>query len=145
MIIRGLSPDDALHCAQLHRLSFEAAWNEAALLGHIEKDIGYGVFTPQLSGFIIISHAVDQAEILTLAIDPVFRRQGLAKKLVNAACQEVIKRGASVLFLEVAEDNHGAIALYRASGFTPIGRRPAYYRRSGGRIAALTYRKDLLN
>ena len=51
--------------------------------------------------------------------------------------------GVSVLFLEVAEDNAAAKALYDRCGFTPIGKRPAYYRREGGRVAALTFRKDL--
>lgn len=144
-MIRALLPGDAGHCAQLHGLSFETAWDEAALLGHIERDFCYGVFTPLLSGFIIISRAADQAEILTFVIDPDLRRQGLAKQLLNGACENMAQRGVDVLFLEVAEDNHGAIALYQMSGFTPIGRRPGYYRRASGRIAALTYRKDLLN
>jgi len=47
------------------------------------------------------------------------------------------------MFLEVAEDNEAAIHLYRSLGFQPIGRRPAYYRRADGRVAAITFSKKL--
>lgn len=144
MMIRALSPHDAPPCAKLHGESFEAAWDEDAIMVHIEKDLCLGGFAPDLSGFIILSLAADQAEILTLAVARECRRKGLAQKLVSAACQAAVQRGAAVLFLEVAEDNRAAIALYKSCGFIPIGRRPAYYRRADGRIAALTYRKDLL-
>jgi len=36
------------------------------------------------------------------------------------------------MFLEVAADNLAAQSLYAGAGFNPIGRRPAYYIRSGG-------------
>ena len=36
-------------------------------------------------------------------------------------------RGASEAFLEVAEDNRAARALYARGGWAPVGRRPGYY------------------
>jgi ribosomal-protein-alanine N-acetyltransferase len=50
------------------------------------------------------------------------------------------RRGARRGFLEVAEDNDAALALYTAAGFAAIGRRPAYYRGRSGARAALTLR-----
>ncbi len=48
------------------------------------------------------------------------------------------------LFLEVAEDNAAARALYELHDFRPVGRRPDYYRmRDGSTVAALTMRRDL--
>lgn len=144
MIIRPLSSLDIARSTEVHWASFEQSWDKNSLSQHIDIDICLGVFTPHLSGFIILRQAADQAEIITLAIDPPQRRKGLAQKLVEAACQNLKQRGAAVLFLEVAEDNKAAVALYSAVGFLPIGRRPAYYKREGGRVAALTYKKDLL-
>lgn len=40
--------------------------------------------------------------------------------------------GATRLFLEVAEDNAAARALYDRLGFEPAGRRPRYYSRPNG-------------
>ncbi len=46
--------------------------------------------------------------------------------------------------LEVAEDNHAAQALYAATGFDRVGRRPGYDRQPGGAaVAALVLRRDL--
>jgi ribosomal-protein-alanine N-acetyltransferase len=143
MIIRPLSRDDAAAAAVCHAASFAKAWDANAIAAHIDKDLALGAFNPDLCGFVILSHAADQAEIITLAVLPALRRAGLARGLVDAAFKALKQRGAAVVFLEVAEDNQAAIGLYRASGFVPMGRRPAYYKRAGGRVAALTYRKNL--
>jgi ribosomal-protein-alanine N-acetyltransferase len=37
------------------------------------------------------------------------------------------------MFLEVGESNVPAVGLYRTCGFSPVGRRPDYYRDSEGR------------
>ena len=52
-------------------------------------------------------------------------------------------RGADIIFLDVAEDNVPAIALYRRAGFYQHGRRSGYYRRPQARIAALLFQKRL--
>jgi ribosomal-protein-alanine N-acetyltransferase len=47
-------------------------------------------------------------------------------------------QGATRLFLEVADDNAAALALYARAGFSEAGRRPGYYARpDGGRQDAL--------
>ena len=62
------------------------------------------------------------------------------KENIVAAAQA----GAVRLFLEVAEDNAAARALYDRAGFRPIGRRKAYYARpDGGRTDALVLGRDL--
>ena len=134
---------DAARAAALHAMSFETGWTPDSLKTHIKADLCLGHFSPALSGFIIIKSAADQAEIITLAVGPSARRQGVAGQLLNDAVVHLKPKNISILFLEVAEDNEAAIKLYRKSGFTPIGKRLAYYRRAGGRVAALTFRKDL--
>ncbi|HEY0838393.1 MAG TPA: alanine acetyltransferase, partial [Azospirillum sp.] len=41
-----------------------------------------------------------------------------------------------------AEDNAAARALYAAAGFATVGRRPGYYKRPDGRVAALVLRRS---
>lgn len=94
-------------------------------------------------GFIILRHSFDQAEILTLVTDPQNRRAGLGRSLAEEGFKILRDKGAEILFLEVAEDNTAAIELYRAAKFEQFGRRPAYYKRENGRVAALTFRKRL--
>ncbi|MDZ4062926.1 MAG: GNAT family N-acetyltransferase, partial [Brevundimonas sp.] len=89
-------------------------------------------------GFILIRSVADEAEILTLAVDPGARRQGLGARLVREGAAAAAARGAARLFLEVADDNPAALALYAGAGFTEAGRRPGYYARpDGGRQDAL--------
>jgi len=80
---------------------------------------------------------LDEAEILTLATDPAHRRQGLAASLLARFEAEARARGAAHAFLEVAEDNAAARALYEGRGYREVGRRPAYYARPGAPAAAL--------
>lgn len=82
---------------------------------------------------------LDEAEVLTLAVAPRARRCGHARALLAGFDAEITARGARTAFLEVAEDNHAALALYAASGWTRIGRRPRYY----GPVAALIMSKTL--
>jgi [ribosomal protein S18]-alanine N-acetyltransferase len=67
--------------------------------------------------------ASDEAEILNIAVDPPFRRRGVASALLTAVCQQA----QGTIFLEVAEPNAPAIALYRKHGWQQAGIRAGYY------------------
>lgn len=126
----------ATRLADLHAAAFAAPWDAAAfetLLGQA------GVFAIDASqGFILIRSVADEAEILTLAVAPAARRQGLGARLVRDGAAAAAARGAARLFLEVADDNVAALALYAGAGFVEAGRRPGYYARpEGGRQDAL--------
>ncbi|MBY5973995.1 ribosomal protein S18-alanine N-acetyltransferase [Ferrimonas balearica] len=95
-------------------------------------------------GFLLGRTTLDEAEILTLAVDPAHRRQGLGRTLVAAFEETARARGATIAFLEVAADNAPAIALYLGAGFVRAGRRPRYYRAPDGEMKdAEILRKDL--
>lgn len=114
------------------------------MLAHISNDIALGyVDDKTLHGFILIRLVRDAAEVLTLAVAPERRGDGLGYELLVSGEKALVKLGAAELFLEVAEDNSSAISLYRRCGFETIGRRPAYYKRAKGRVAAINYVKQL--
>jgi ribosomal-protein-alanine N-acetyltransferase len=77
-------------------------------------------------GFALIRVVAGEAELLTLAVDPEHRRQGIASALMH---DWMIASEAGSAFLEVAADNQPAIALYAGHGFEICGRRAGYYRR----------------
>jgi ribosomal-protein-alanine N-acetyltransferase len=116
--------------AALHAEAFDAPWDAAAfadLLGQA------GVHLAEVAGgFILIRTVADEAEILTLAVRPAARRLGLGATLVARGAAEAAARGARRLFLEVADDNAAARALYDRAGFVEAGRRPRYYARANG-------------
>jgi [ribosomal protein S18]-alanine N-acetyltransferase len=68
-------------------------------------------------------NAPGEAEILNLAVDPDFRRRGVASALLKAMGEEA----QAAVFLEVAEPNAAALALYNRHGWEPIGVRHGYY------------------
>ena len=126
----------AARLAGLHALAFSAPWDAAAFEALLGQAGVLAIEVPE--GFILIRSVADEAEILTLAVDPAARRQGLGTRLVREGALASAARGATRLFLEVADDNHAALALYARAGFTEAGRRRGYYARpEGGRQDAL--------
>ncbi len=120
---------DRLHA--LHAAAFDQPWPA----GEIERLMrilgGFAVLAEEEApqGFVLIRTVADEAEILTLAVAPEFRRRGIGRGLVEAAAQEASRRGARSFFLEVAEDNLTALALYESADFQAVGLRRAYYAR----------------
>ncbi len=140
--MRPLTAVDAKAMAVIHAKSFERGWPELDMAVHINRDLCFGLGDPLIS-FVILSVVDDQAEILTIATHPDHRGTGQGTTLLRGAMSRLASRGVQTLFLEVAEDNVAAQSLYRRAGFDAIGRRPGYYRREKGRVAALTFSKRL--
>lgn len=67
------------------------------------------------------------AHITTVAVDPEWRRCGIATRLVLAIVRGGLATGCSSLTLEVRMANDGAQELYRRFGFAPAGVRKNYY------------------
>lgn len=134
---------DAL--ALLHAEAFARAWDQpwnrdsiAALLAMPGAFGLIGLIDGAPAGLVIAREAAGEAEILTLGVIPDARRRGLARLLLDETASRAAAEGAERLFLEVAEDNLAAQALYAHAGFVRVGRRPDYYAREGGtRVAAL--------
>lgn len=95
------------------------------------------------AGFFLSRHGYEEEELLLLAVDPGFRRLGLASRLLEWLRDDAAGRGARRLLLEMRRGNP-AEALYRAHGFRQIGERPGYYRTPDGtRLDALTFACEL--
>jgi ribosomal-protein-alanine N-acetyltransferase len=94
-------------------------------------------------GLILVRVAADEAEVLTFCVAEGARRRGLGTALLEAACEMAQSREGAQMFLEVSEDNPGAMALYQKSGFTVVGRRAAYYRHGSLAADAIVMRKSL--
>ena len=78
----------------------------------------------------------DEAELLAISVSPHARRQGAGRFLLARSLAAAAGRGARRMVLEVAVDNHPAIALYRAFGFATCGRRVDYYHTESGAVDA---------
>lgn len=72
--------------------------------------------------------AAGEAELLRVAVHPDARRQGLARKLLEASESFLRATGIADLYLEVRTANAPARALYEALGWQVQRVRKAYYR-----------------
>jgi len=130
----GAAPDDgtrvrAARLAAIHAGAFagphDTPWSEAAFADLLGQP---GVFALESAdGFILMRAVADEAEILTLAVRPEARRAGQGGRLVGEGVLAAAARRAGRVFLEVADDNAAARALYARAGFLEAGRRPGYY------------------
>jgi [ribosomal protein S18]-alanine N-acetyltransferase len=132
---RVLRAADARACSRIHATSFAHPWSAAefeALL--IDSTcVGDGVEEKAgLAGFVLSRRALDEAEILTIVVDPATRKKGCGRRLLGAHVARLAGLGISRLFLEVDEKNTAALALYRQFGFAVIGKRKEYYSQSDG-------------
>ena len=68
-----------------------------------------------------------EADILTVAVLPAYRRQGIAKEFMRQIEAYAIEREASAMMLEVELSNESAIKLYESLGYMKISVRMDYY------------------
>ena len=79
------------------------------------------------NGFIVYRIVVDEAEIITIGVNPEKRRLGIASAMIGIIEQTTKNQGVKKIFLEVASDNIPGQRLYENCGFKTIGLRPKYY------------------
>lgn len=149
MRIAMLAAADLAAVTRIHAASFDDAWSTPMLRRILAMPGAGGIVArndagEEVVGFALSRIAGGECEILSLAVDPVHRRRGVGRTLLNAAVEWAEISRASAVFLEVAEDNDAARTLYIAHGFEAVGRRPDYYRlRDGTLTAAITMRRSL--
>ena len=80
-------------------------------------------------GYVGMMYVLDEGYISNVAVDPDFRRQGIADALIDRLVERCLMHGLSFVTLEVRAGNEPAIALYRKHGFDPVGLRKNYYDR----------------
>lgn len=78
-------------------------------------------------GFAGLGVSGPQADVLTLASHPRARGRGIGQALLGHLLGSARAAGCEAIHLDVRSDNHVALGLYTAHGFTEIGRRTGYY------------------
>ena len=113
--------------AALHAACFTTPrpWSAAEIASLLDSPLTFALTAPH--GFIMGRVVAGEAELLTPAVVPLQRRPGLAARPLQSFLPECRAPGADSVFLEVAEPNLPARALYAAHGFTKSGLRRAYY------------------
>jgi ribosomal-protein-alanine N-acetyltransferase len=133
--------------ADLHALCFDEAWSRDAVAGVLGGPGAFGLIARaggRARGFALGRAVGDGCELLAMGVLPTQRRRGLGRALLARVLARAAAAAAAAVFLEVAEDNRAARALYHAAGLRLVGRRKGYYRRRGGPpMTALVLRLEL--
>jgi len=133
-IVRTASPDDFERIVELEHACFEGD------LAYSRRQLQYLVFSANstvlvetahgvIRGFLIVLYRTGSsvAGIETVNVDPAYRKRGVAARLFATAEEDIRKKGAKKIRLEVSTTNHAAIILYKRAGFKKIGLLKNYY------------------
>ena len=151
-IIENTYHTDIESIAEIHASSFSALWSEDEIAALLSQDQVDSLIVRQpnilkqrkILGFVICRKAADEAEILTIAVQPRQRKKGFGRMLVEALIRKLYRDGIKKLFLEVDDQNDGAVKLYQNIGFTKVGTREQYYTKASNNTGnAVIMRYDI--
>jgi ribosomal-protein-alanine N-acetyltransferase len=131
LVARDLDVVSSLHAAAFLALG-ERGWTRQEMVELCASPGVSGVLLlsdGKEIGFALCRVALDEAELLTIAVDAGHRRRGAGRLLLDTVVDQVRAAGALALFLEVGADNPAACSLYEQKGFAVVGRRAGYYQR----------------
>ena len=130
--LRKLELRDLNEVEEIERVSYPTPWSRSMFASELAKpsSISLGAFEPdthELLGYLIISRYVDAWHVMNVAVDPDYRRRGIAATLLERLFELTasdVRRGYT---LEVRVSNATAIGLYERLGFEARGIRRGYY------------------
>jgi ribosomal-protein-alanine N-acetyltransferase len=130
--LRKLELRDLDAIERIERASYPTPWSRSMFASELAKpsSLSLGAFEPdggRLLGYLIISRYVDAWHVMNVAVEPVHRRRGIARTLLDRLFEVTATDERRGYTLEVRVSNIGAIKLYEALGFKARGVRRGYY------------------
>jgi ribosomal-protein-alanine N-acetyltransferase len=106
------------------------AWSASRITWHVrhpESIVLTAKAAETIAGFAIMRYADDVAHLNLLAVDPVYRRRGVARRLMTWLEETAFTAGTFIIGLELRATNEEAYAFYSALGYRELGRVQGYY------------------
>ena len=131
-MIRIVEMGDA-HVAEVARLEtvcFSDPWSERSIASELSNPLSYWLVAldgGKIAGYVGSQSVLGESDMMNVAVDPDYRRQGIAEQLVTELIAALKDRGNYQLTLEVRASNTPAQKLYEKLGFVSVGKRPRYY------------------
>lgn len=128
--------------------TFGEAWTRSQLIGilpmsGITLTLAVDEAEDRAVGFSLVRTVADEAELLLIAVLPMRHRRGIGGLLLEDFLDRARADAVSRVHLEV-RDGNPAISMYRAAGFSQVGRRTDYYHAtSGEHFDAITLAREL--
>ena len=125
-----MNKDHVPQIAYLEAQCFSDPWSEKSIASELENPLSLWLVAEengQVYGYVGSQTVLDESDMMNVAVDPGFRRQGIARALIETLIAELSKMGSRCLRLEVRVSNETARALYARMGFQQLGLRKNYY------------------
>ena len=129
--LRRLEVSDLDDVERIERVSYPSPWSRSMFAGELAKPSSLSLAavteTGELVGYLVLSRYVDAWHVMNLAVEPVWRRQGIASALLERLLADTSGDTERGYTLEVRVSNDAAIRLYERFGFRSRGVRRGYY------------------
>ena len=128
--LRRLSLSHLGDIEKIEQNAYPTPWSRTMFASELAKptSICLGAFEgTRLVGYIINSRYVDAWHVMNVAVDPDYRRRGIATRMLEELFELTKDDGRRGYTLEVRVSNTGAIDLYERLGFERRGVRRGYY------------------
>jgi ribosomal-protein-alanine N-acetyltransferase len=125
VILRPATDEDVSAVTALEVETFGAdAWSTVSVRDELtgERRTAVVACDPDVVGYAVAMAAGDVVDLQRIVVAASHRRQGLARRLLDAVSP------AGRMLLEVGAGNSAALAFYAGEGFVEISRRRRYYR-----------------
>jgi ribosomal-protein-alanine N-acetyltransferase len=130
MEIRDFLKNDIDDIILIEEKSFKRPWTKAMLTDSASNEkVRFKVALEEgkVAAFCIYRTIEGETEILSIAVEPRFRRRSVARRMLGYMENDVKKENSKNVFLEVRQSNAAAQKLYLSFGFEKIAIRRKYY------------------
>ena len=117
--------------AEIERNTFSEPWSENSLMLLCTEEYPSFVLTDEggdVLGYISSARALDELQMINLAVRSDCRGKGFAKLLLSSLDEFCREEKIESISLEVRQSNVAAISLYEKQGYQAVGQRRGFYR-----------------
>ena len=137
MIIRKFVPTDLKRVFEIENMSFDRSYGINMFQQLYEMGIGFLVAEEDdyVIGYVMFWIKYEyQGHIISIAVDKNYRRQGAGTHLLVKAISILSLLKIDTIYLEVNENNEGAVEFYKKFNFQIDRVVPGYYENGDGAI-----------
>ena len=130
MMINPLILEDLNQVLELEKRCFTEPYSRELWEEELKLDIAHPFVLKKdqkIIAYVDFWAVRGEAQLIKIAVDPFFQRQGLGAYLMGEFEQRCKEKKAEEIILEVRPSNLAAIALYKKMGFKKIRVRKKYY------------------
>ena len=110
-----MTMDHVAQIASLEKLCFHDPWSEKSIASELDNRLSLWIVAVDgdtVAGYVGSQSVMGWADMMNIAVDPAYRRQGVAQKLVETLVAALAENDVTCLTLEVRASNEPAKALY---------------------------------